>query len=112
MSYGDRIVIYLKYDPWKGEPIPDGCAEQYAVDVVNVANEDLVGDRHFSVSNELVISYFRALVVEKAVDPMRVTIQMPDCPDQFVSHRGSLNHWPRRAFLEESLLRIMSVRKS
>jgi hypothetical protein len=102
-------VIYLKFDPWTGEAIPDGYAEQYAVDIVAAANGDQDGDRIFHVSSHLVVDYFRALVAEKAVDPLKVTIQMRDCPDQFSHPSGRLNHWPRYYGSDQALMRILSA---
>lgn len=104
-------TVYLKYDPFNGTPIPDGFAEQYAVDVVNAANEDREYDSHFHISSDLVLDSVRALIAEKAADPRKIVFQLPDCPDQFATHHGRLNHWPRRDYNLDVLSRILKAER-
>lgn len=104
-------TVYLKYDPFKGTPIPDGLAEQYASDVVSAANENRDYDSHFSISNDLVLDHVRALIAEKATDSRNIVFQLPDCPDQFATHNGRLNHWPRRDYNMDVLTRILSAER-
>ena len=98
-------MIYLKYDPYKGTPIPDGYAEEYASDIAAVVEKDENGI--FTVGNELVLTYIRALIKEQAIDPLKLVFQLPGVADQHADHKGKLKHWHRRDLHMDALSRLI-----
>lgn len=99
-------IVYLKYDPFKGEPIPDGHAEQYAVDVVAAANEPHNDVRHFTMSSDLVVNFVRGFIKMGAVDPTKIFFRFDDMPDQNADFNGRLKQHDRHDFACRSLMRL------